>query len=1606
MAATQGLYRESMDLNREICELEKFGHVRKTDGDFVFHHCKNCGGPLLGHMKDEKDCNADRKWTKDEVDLIEYNLSSHGMFSINVARIDTRKTAIKCDICKKDFLNRMEKEQHIKIIHKDSSTSVVKEDPYDLAAIIAIGKTIGEQIAKGLEAKKSTQITKAKPPPMWVGQTFEKFRQEVDAWNTSNRDDDFTKYTDLVESLKKNNNVKEYVVSVLLDRTCEPRNKNVAAVLEVLKEKYAKTTAEKCIDVLKSILEFSMKEEDTNETYWDKFEVLICDSIREKISEHLYYLLGIMMVEKAYDRGNITAEEKRRLVDAMETHNGTDRKPREDDEVFNLLKTEYRKLKIENNRNIKTKPPGSSESSCYVHYGENRSRWQRWQNFKQRPDFYKFHRSNSNPGFWRTQSGTYRRAPSRTPSRPSRSSSSRQSSSFRPYSNGRTLSNGRSASNSKPVLNDQKQQPNLTERVIMVEENVAKILEKIEEMMKKGKNVNFVSVEEVSEIIDVDISEVMFAKEVTEVGALMLDTGCPNSLVGKSWLEKYFQKNRINKDDLHKRRCFQKFRFGPSRIYESKEIIEIPITIKETGKSDALTKMFLEAFVVDAENVPLLCGRNTMKKWKMDLSMHRDKVTINVGETREFECMYTAGGHMVLRLYEDRTFWTTNATVFYMKKEVDVESYEKVKKIHEVTNHKSENQLLHAYRNAGKLTKEMRETIEEVCENCNICKKYKRSQGTPKVALPIVSDFNQIVTLDLKQYGETYVLWMICSFTRFIQGAVLKDKTADSVVESLNTAWNWRFGFPSQGYWADNGPEFKNHEVNEFASKLGFEVKFGPNYSPWSNGINERNHYSADMTVKKIREADKKIDLKKAVEMAAWTHNTNTSILGYNPMQLVTGKAVMIPGISTGNVAKESMFDSENVKLMMERHHMITKQFREAEYSSKLKRASQQQNNRFNDVIYQEGDMVFYQDKMKKAWCGPVKVFTQRGRDVYAWANGDLKKIASCKVQLCSQRNIPSEIPKEDNKAARTVDSTQEVADEDRTSMDPPASNLRMKTRSQNNKEEAEKDFIGAFWLTSEKTECFCEEITSYVVELPVKYHKMPEVLEAKKKEYENLLHFDTFEEVEDVGQEKIGSRWVITKKEKHDGQKTDYKGRIVAKGFHEKEKPQADSPTAMRESMKVFLSLAANENFELQSIDIRAAFLQSNILNRHVFVEPPKDLKKENIVWKLRKPLYGLDDASRKFWLRIQQIFKEEGLKNVNGDEAYYYQRSNGNLIGMILTHVDDFSIAGTEEFVKKVTDLCKEKLQVSKIEKNKFRFTGIDIIKTEAGITISMEDYARSLEKVEDIRKGKPSELLSNQELKVFRKYVGKFSWLAANTRPELAIIALQMSKKNSNATLKDLKKVNFVIDKINERSNKVEFTKVDRKEYLKIYGFTDASFNTSERSISGNLILLGSKRSGHVVPIYWKSKTIQKVCHSAKAAETRSMTKMIDNSQFFASQIEQLLFGKYEKKIPIKLYTDSLPMLESAGSTKQVEERLLRNSIQEMKDMLIEGCIESYSWLDGERAMIADVLTKECKWNEDLEMIMQENEFKFASHEDNLVEYKDGEIRLINKTEKQGK
>merc|ERR1712243_418648 len=147
-----------------------------------------------------------------------------------------------------------------------------------------------------------------------------------------------------------------------------------------------------------------------------------------------------------------------------------------------------------------------------------------------------------------------------------------------------------------------------------------------------------------------------------------------------------------------------------------------------------------------------------------------------------------------------------------------------------------------------------------------------------------------------------------------------------------------------------------------------------------------------------------------------------------------------------------------------------------------------------------------------------------------------------------------------------------------------------------------------------------------------------------------------------------------------------------------------------------------------------------------------------------------------------------------------------NGVLLGMNLSNVDDFIIAGDDEFVERTVNGIREKFTVSKVEKDVFRFTGLDVKAGNGRIEVSMEDYVNSVEEIKEIRKANRDVKLTRAELKEYRKYIGKISWLSQGARPDLSYSALMLAKRNNSATISDLMNVNKKVGKIKKEENKV--------------------------------------------------------------------------------------------------------------------------------------------------------------------------------------------------------
>ena len=117
-------------------------------------------------------------------------------------------------------------------------------------------KDIAETVKAVFESMESkgnntTQLVKSRFPPIWSGQKFERWKKEIERWSTNNKSSEEDKYVDLLESLKKNDTIKEYVNITLIEKVGE--NRSVKKVLDVMTDKYPRTKGEKMLYRIKNI---------------------------------------------------------------------------------------------------------------------------------------------------------------------------------------------------------------------------------------------------------------------------------------------------------------------------------------------------------------------------------------------------------------------------------------------------------------------------------------------------------------------------------------------------------------------------------------------------------------------------------------------------------------------------------------------------------------------------------------------------------------------------------------------------------------------------------------------------------------------------------------------------------------------------------------------------------------------------------------------------------------------------------------------------------------------------------------------------------------------------------------------------------------------------------------------------------------------------------------------------------------------------------------------------------------------------------------------------------------------------------------------------------
>jgi hypothetical protein len=495
-----------------------------------------------------------------------------------------------------------------------------------------------------------------------------------------------------------------------------------------------------------------------------------------------------------------------------------------------------------------------------------------------------------------------------------------------------------------------------------------------------------------------------------------------------------------------------------------------------------------------------------------------------------------------------------------------------------------------------------------------------------------------------------------------------------------------------------------------------------------------------------------------------------------------------------------------------------------------------------------------------------------------------------------------------------------------------------------------------------------------YACKVPYNQHYLPHVKQAKAKEAETLKEFETYEEIpeSELNDEQkmnvIRSTWVVVMKQLLG--ETICKARICARGDMEIIKVKTDAPTIAKLSARLLLSVVASKKWKLSSLDFKAAFLQSPV-DREVVVIPPHDLIKykdgSRILWRLKKRMYGLVDASRGFWLELDRFLISVGCQRSIFDKALYFYYVDGALSGIIETHVDDLCFAGDSTFHEKVIKGIIERFTIGRVEVENFTFTGWNLRQDKDGITLTQDSYVEKLSKEDFSAMTCPGqmkhEILDEAGQSLFRKAVGSIGWVSQVTRPDLSWMYVHLSTKSGKATVEDARKAERVVRKIPESKQTIRFSNLGNIENVNIYGAADSSWgklNNFETVIGHFLFLAGENGKCNVLD--WSSNKLQIPSASPLAAESEAALDLYGRVKYARAMLVNMLqIDKiFKDSVMIKINTDSKSLKKAVDSDNSLKDKRTAIAVATLR-----RCVEfenmQVRWVKGQ-LQIADLMTKE--------------------------------------------
>lgn len=740
--------------------------------------------------------------------------------------------------------------------------------------------------------------------------------------------------------------------------------------------------------------------------------------------------------------------------------------------------------------------------------------------------------------------------------------------------------------------------------------------------------------------------------------------------------------------------------------------------------------------------------------------------------------------------------------------------------------------------------------------------------------------------------GNRYFILLVddCSRFMWIQLLPSKDRAADAIKQYQQAA-EAETGRKLQAFRSDRGGEFTSADFAEHCAKRGVRRQLTAPYTPQQNGVVERRNQTVVATARSMLKA-KGLPGKfwgEAVSTAVYLLNRSPtkSVQGKTPFESWYGKKPAVHHLRTFGCVVHVKLNTPNMKKLDDRSKPMI--FIGYERGSKAYRAYDPTTGR----VHVTRDLVFDEQAQWK-WDADGEQGEQ---------NDDTDTFMVEEYITVTQQAPADEVEEEAEDAApggstppHTLQHPTTAANDDGAKpveyATPPADlegaldadhddDVPIRFRKLDN-------ILGASSPRGLVPRVLGEELHAVSsADEPASFadaERDPSWRKAMLEEMQSIEDNHTWS-LADLphGRRAIGLKWVFKVKRDERGAVAKHKARLVVKGYAQRHGIDYDevfAPVARLDSVRLLLALAAHEGWQVHHMDVKSAFLNGD-LQEVVYVQQPEGFisaGNEGKVLKLRKALYGLHQAPRAWYAKLDATLASLGFTRSASEPAIYTRGDSGKRL-VVGVYVDDLVITGNRS-----DDIDSFKAEMARA----FRmsdlgllhyYLGIEVKQSTEGISLSQGAYAAKILEKSGMAGCNPCHVPMEQRLKLskssteplvdataYRSIVGSLRYLV-NTRPDLAFAVGYVSRFLAEPHEDHLVAVKHILRYVAGTSNWGLWYGRKEEVQANLTGFSDSDFAgdvDTRKSTTGVVFSLSGS------PITWQSMKQKVVAQSSCEAE----------------------------------------------------------------------------------------------------------------------------------------